>query len=287
MKNWLCGMALMVSPLFCYGHDLLSVGECDGFLEHLLNEKQSWSDPQPLRGRYPSLTPDMARIVKPFLLPSRHPIRPVLDRIFSKTRVIENDQTLQAAGFTILFSQKRSRIRVVHHPRLKGYLLKVYPDSEQAVLDSGWKRLAIRCIIAQKIKAIIARKKIKNFVVADKWLYRLPTPHTVQPHQQPVLLVVKNMNIYDQKASKEAWRTKPTRKVVRELYAILRHGYGSSKLHANLPYTRSGKFAFIDTEYEKRPISFSHARLFLPPSMRPYWDSLVKKEGGRVLPASN
>lgn len=279
---------LLVFPVFCFGHDLLSVKRADAFLQSVLEEEHSSSETAtksqlfyPNFSNNRALTAQMRQIMQPYLFPLDHPKKSILDRIFSRSRVIENDESLRKAGFTILFSQKKSFIRVVKHPRLKGYLIKLYPHTEKRIRkgNSGWKRLAIRCIVAKKIKTIIAQHKIKNFVVADKWIYPLPIPKTRKKHLQPVVLVVKDMNIYNREESAAAWRTKVSRSVVKELYAIFKRGYGSTYLHANLPYTKSGKFAFIDTEFDKRVIALNHARRYFSPNMRRYWDSLVSSKG--------
>lgn len=232
----------------------------------------------------PRITSRMQRLMAPYLLPLDSPIKSICDKIFPGSHVIQHKKSLKKAGFRILFAQKLSHIIVASHPKLSGYLFKIYLHSERVYKDRmvGWELLTTRCIVAQKIKSIIKQKKIRNFVVADKWLYPLPASKKKQK-VEPVILIVKDMKIYDRHKSREVWEHKAKPKYLKELYAILGRGYGSAFLPGNIPYTKSGKFAFIDTEYMKRKIPLGHVKHFLSSAMKEYWDHLVvgapKKRG--------
>lgn len=229
------------------------------------------------------LSTKMQKLMFPYLVPLDHPLKPILDGIFSraKGRAIEDEASLTRAGFSILFSQKRSFIIVAKHRQAPGYLFKIYLDSRHVRKNGlvGWELLTTRCFVAQKIKNIIEKKGIRHFTIADKWLYPLPIPGKgVYANCEPVILVVKDMNIYNRPISKKAWYTKPTKGLLRELYAILGRGYGSAYLHANIPFSKNNTFAFIDTEYNKDRVSMQRVRRFLSPPMQKYWDKLTKKK---------
>lgn len=223
-----------------------------------------------------AFSPHMRQQMAPYLLPLDHPLKPVVDSIFSRSRVIKNEDTLQKAGFTILFSQKISRIIVASHPKVKGYLFKIYLDSRNVRKGGkvGWQLLTTRCMVAEKIRHIIAQKHIRHFTVADKWLYPLPTGHSGS-HQEPVVLLVKDMHIHNRRESEKAWREGATKAQLQELYAILSQGYGSACLPKNVPYTKDGTFAFIDTEYNKRKIPLHHVLKYTSKKMGAYWRRLV------------
>lgn len=226
----------------------------------------------------PLMTRRMRRQMAPYLLPLKSPLKTLCDEIFSDSHVIDTERSLEEAGFQILFEQKRSLIIVAKHPKVDGYLFKIYLTSKKVRKDKmvGWELLTTRCIVAQKIKSIIKKKKIRNFMVADKWLYPLPPPEMQQhEHVEPVILVVKDMKIYNRARSRDVWELNVERKHLRELYTIFKKGYGSAYLHANVPFTESGKFAFIDTEYNKRKINLAHARRFLSDEMQIYWEHLT------------
>ncbi len=266
---------LLTGPWVCFGHDLISEKECDFFLD-------SQKPQQILKTFYPNFTNNpclsgsMQNAMAPWLLPLCHKMKPVLDRLFANPNVVNSERTLRKAGFKILFSQHRSKIRVIAHPKLPGYLIKLFPNCEKNLVSSAWKRLTIRCIVAQKIKSIIARHHIHHFIVADKWLYPLP-PNLKKKESIPVVLLVRNMNIYNREDSKHVWKNHINGCILQELYKILGRGYGSAFLSGNLPYSKRGKFAFIDTEYDKRKIPLQHVKKFVSPKMRHYWDYLVKQ----------
>ena len=277
---------LLCCSSFCFGHDLQNEKEIDLFLDDTLKNQveKKWPNYHNFT-RNPSLSHTMKKLMAPYLLPEKHPTKPILDTIFSSPNVIKNDTTLKKAGFKILFSQKKSFIRVVGHPLLKGYLLKLYPNSERRIEKgpAGWKRLTVRCIVAEKIKRIIKEKKVHTFVVADKWLYPLPVPKHRNSKQQPIVLIVKNMNIFGRRESNIAWKTKASWSTIKGLYQIFSRGYGSAFLSGNLPYTKDHKFAFIDTEYDKRKISMRNARRRFSPKMRKYWNSLLRRRGSHMI----
>lgn len=108
----------------------------------------------------------------------------------------------------------------------------------------------------------------------DKWLYLLPTFQNSSNYHL-VLAIVTDMNILSREERKKAWKTVPTKKHLDELYYILSHGAGSNFLSSNVPYTKEGKFAFIDTEYPKRSISLDKVKLYIDASLHPYWDHLT------------
>jgi hypothetical protein len=275
MLEKLLVILLVTGSWLCLGEDSIREAACDRYLN---TEKQYVGLKSDFYLNFtdnPCLSERMKSRMAPWLLPQVHPMKAALDEIFSQPGVNNSEKTLRKAGFKVLFSQKRSLIRVISHPNLPGYLIKLFPNSEKALLSSGWKRLTIRCIVAKKIKSIIARHHLRHFIVADKWLYPVPCTHQ-KAGCQPVVLLVKNMNIYSRKETKHVWKKHASRRVVKELYQILGRGYGSPFLSGNLPYTKMGTFAFIDTEYNKRKINLGHARSFLSRPMQRYWNSLVK-----------
>ncbi|MGK5595136.1 MAG: hypothetical protein ACSNEK_07250 [Parachlamydiaceae bacterium] len=222
----------------------------------------------------------MKKRMKPYLLPLHHPIKATLDSLFA-TRVTENYNTLASSGFHILSSQESSFIKVVFHPALPNYIFKVYLDDETRKKQNlpGWHWLCNRCEGAQRVKRFIKKNHIKHFVIPNKWLYLLPAlPNPNSPAPQPVIVVEDNMHIVKLDATREAWKTKVTKEHLDELFAILSNNMGSSFLSGNIPYTKSGKFAFVDTEYPKRKITLKHVKSYLSPEMQAYWQQLIDKK---------
>lgn len=244
--------------------------QCDQFAP-TLTFNQNFQDSGWLKGQ-----------LKPYVIPSDHLIKPALDAIFQTSRVTHSKETLIAAGFIIHTIQMTSNIIVSRHPQVPGYVFKIYLDTDPRTRKGkeGWQWLVSRCKSAATIRNLIKKNKITKFSVPDKWIYLLPehpSDLTADSTHQPAILIATDMKLVPPKESAEAWRKNITPQHLNELYIILSHGYGSTFLVHNVPYTASGKFSFVDTEYPKRKFEYEKVKRFLSPEMCKYWDKLVRK----------
>lgn len=234
----------------------------------------------------PFIHKEVKKAVTPFLIPEDHPIKPFLDRIFSMTRVTISDDTIVAAGFNILVTKPRSHIRLLQHPELDPYLLKVTVDSNTEIKNGypDWYWFVNRCRGADRIAQIIKINKLKHFVVPKKWLYVLPahpdTPQGPNYERKLVVLVVENMQLIEKSANKAKWKTAITKEILKELYEVMKYGGGSAWRPDNVWFTTSGKLALIDTEYPGKEADRKTITKYLSPEMQKYWTHLVKKRGG-------
>jgi hypothetical protein len=228
----------------------------------------------------PFLADRMQQLVASYLLPSGHPAKTTLDFIFSQREVLDSERTLSSAGFTLIAGpMPLSYVIVARHSAVPGYVFKLYLNTESRSRKQvpHWIWLLRRCIGARGIKKIIEREGIVHFSVPDKWLYLLPSTAL---HPQAVILMETDMDPESCEVSKRQWRTGVTRKMLDELYAILKHGYGGSgtlSLCNNVPYTRNGTFAFTDTEDPRAKLKLKYIKRFLSMEMAAYWDSLINK----------
>jgi hypothetical protein len=215
--------------------------------------------------------------MSPYLLPLDHPVKPSLDALFSASRVTENEASLLQAGFQIIASMPGSFVIVARHPSVPGYIFKLYLDSEKRHKEEtpNCEWLARRCIGAKMIRNLITKKKLSHFTVPDKWLYVLPIPEKAIPDLQPVIVVATDMELVEDAESERAWATLITTEHLDELYTILKKGYGSIRVCANIPYTKKGTFAFIDTEYPVRLLKLKRVTRYLPEEMQPYWERIT------------
>lgn len=217
--------------------------------------------------------------ITPYLLPTNHVAKPLLDAIFSQAGVIENEASLQEAGFQILRHMGGSFITVAKHPAFPGYIFKLYLDSESRVKNKipHEESLYNRCVGAARIRKFIKENKIRYFTVPDKWLYVLPgDPFSEETSPQRFILIATDMQLESDALSAFAWKHFVSKKQIDELYLILKQGYGSSSIVNNIPYTKQGKFAFTDTEYPKRKIHMRGVKKFLSEEMQEYWETLIK-----------
>lgn len=218
---------------------------------------------------------------RPYILPATHPLKSILDTLFPTRDSIYNTQTMKEAGFMILREQRSSGILLATHPRLKGYLIKLYLESQQrhrrAFSQQEW--LIQRCRGAEKIRKCIQKHRMQHFTVPDKWLYELPST-TKEKNNRTFILVATYMNLVTPEETGQAWRS-VTKDHLKELRILMKTGGTSGAFIINVPYTREGKFAFIDTEYADRIFSKEKLRTLSPyfsPDMGLYWLHLVEKK---------
>lgn len=226
-------------------------------------------------------TKEEKKAIKPYLLPFNHPIKPSLDAIFNNQRATLDGDTFSSAGFVSKFIQPRSFIRVASHPSFPGYLVKVYLDDELRIKKNipGWKWLTNRAKNAKIIRRFIKENNFKYFTAPQKWIYPLPIdpspPNDPAYSRKNEILVVEDMELVPENENLEAWKTIITEKHLEELYQIITHASGSSYRADNVAYTKSGKFAFIDTEYAHKAPNFNTVHHYLSPEMGDFWKNLT------------
>lgn len=219
----------------------------------------------------------------PYIMADNHPMRKAMDELFSQARVTQNEASLVKAGFTILHRQPRSCIRVVSHPKLPGYLVKLILDEEVRLKEGKpeWFWFSKRCQLANKIREVIHANNIKHFTVPKKCLYPLPVyPEPVLNPGQPrkiVVLLVEDMKITSNSKNLVAWKNAIKKEHLDELYLIIKNVGGSSYRADNIPLTKNGIFAFIDTEYPDIPSNYSKIDPFLSKKMRTYWLKITNR----------
>lgn len=223
------------------------------------------------------------KALAPHVMPQNHPIKKSLDAIFTNQRVTSDLESFEAAGFKLLPTNQRSYVVVARHPDLPGYIIKACLDSEKNKKfgEPSWVWFVRRCELAKKIQSVIKSQKCYQFTVAKKWIYPLPTtpPPTNELYERKnEILVVTDMNLASDTENTEAWYHM-SRTHLKQLYKIITYAGGSSYRKDNIPFTKSGKFAFIDTEYPYKTPSYETVIPSLSPEMRTYWMRLVKKGG--------
>jgi hypothetical protein len=216
-----------------------------------------------------------------YLLPSTHPAREALDFLFRRPDVINNDSTFHAAGFEIRVKKVRSLMRVVTHPALPEYLLKVYfVDERQHEREKtrGWRGFASRCQGAERIRRVIREYRLQYFQVPRKWLFSIPTHHPAcSPDDQPVILVAERQNLLARIENEQAWLNAIAECHLEELHTVIHGAGGSSYRPDNIRLTKEGKFAFIDTEHTGDQPDYESISQYLAPRMRQYWLALNKR----------
>lgn len=227
----------------------------------------------------PEVSQEVWDCVSPYFLPTNHPAKAKLDRIFSHSRVTANRKSLKQAGFKHTKAGKWSHTVVTRHPKLKGYLIKLYTDDQEGVLD--WAHWRSRVIGALETKKAIDKFGYHSlFKVPKKWIYPIPDwPSKAGSERRHFILIVEDVNIVSQYNNLRLWRsTLMTQEKAKAIYTILQEvGLSDTIFAFNLPFTRKGKLAFIDTEfYHQWPVHYNRLSQYFSSDMRKYWIQLTR-----------
>jgi len=218
--------------------------------------------------------------LEPYFLPD-HALRKKLDAIFTKQRVTQSPQTFAKGGFGKPKLRQPTNIVIGRHLSIPHYLFKVYLDSQPPLID--WDNWVKRIEGARAIRECLQRHHFKHFVVPKKWIYPLPMkpspPNTSEYYRKNFILVVEELAILDQQENKKAFQKKITPQILDELFVILTEvGLIDSVYIDNIPFTRDGKIAFIDTEHHQsnQEVPYHKLTRYLSPPMQNYWQKLIE-----------
>jgi hypothetical protein len=213
-------------------------------------------------------------------MPRKHPLYSKLEELFKNGEVLKNQATFEKAGFKTLYLRPTGHVRIAKHARFPKYIFKVYLDSEfkqkGELTNDQW--LTQRCYGAAQIRTLIEKYAMKYLKVPNKWLFQVRKDKKIDSKKSKFILVADDMQILSREKSKEAWLRKATPTHIRELYIMLKHGYGSGALPINVPFTKFGTIAVIDTEYGRRTFHLPDIKRHLSLKMHKEWDKLLGQE---------
>lgn len=219
-----------------------------------------------------------------YLMPDDHPIKKDLDDIFLASRALESHAAMKAAGFSPAKPQKYTELIFTRHPKLKGYVIKAYLDSQKYHNDKAefhyWARRALGANIIQKY---IDENNYGHLLsVPKKWIYLLPDEPSPNPKyiRKNFILVEEDMNIYDDAGNKRMWKgPRVTKELLNAIYKISTDLGLHDSLHPlnNCPFSKDGRVAFVDTQrFYEESVKFFNITPYLSPKMRSYWLKLTK-----------
>lgn len=216
--------------------------------------------------------------VEPKLLPYGHPIKSKLDKIFKKNGVLHDVTTLDAAGFFLLPVNNPAHTLVAKHPKIKGYVFKLFTDIQ--VERNEWEYWLQRIQGAELIAEAIQKNDLGGyFKVPKKWIYLIPS--NIEPEEKTFLLVAEDMKIVDHKKNRSLWKNQVTTDLLDALYFLFESvGLLDSVYIDNIPFSKDKKIAFIDTEHTlKWPVPYHKLNGRLSPEMSSYWIQLTRQNG--------
>ncbi len=167
-----------------------------------------------------------------------------VSRLFQNPEIATSRELLEEAGFS-LYSHNHRGICIAEHPELPGYLIKLFIND--APREFTLNNFMSRIEGANQLREFIKKNKLTKIVVPQKQLYTLQdgTP----------LLVVEKMDIIDSTSELEEAYASIDLDLLEELCKVVKRFRGLDSILKNMPFTRDGKIAFIDTEKWKSPRS--------------------------------
>ncbi|MGZ3733228.1 MAG: hypothetical protein ACXU9U_05775, partial [Parachlamydiaceae bacterium] len=237
------------------------------------------AQPKLRRSHYSSdITPEIWKEVFPYLIVEEHPAKYFLDQLFAESRFIESVESLEKAGFEIIFRQLNQGIYVVKHRKLPNYLLKLYLDSSPR---TEWPLWVLRAKGARTIQKLIDKYFYSHCMkVPEKWIY--PISKEKRPlsddktYPKDFLLVVTDMRLASPQSNLIRYKESMTYARLRALYTMITEGGLSDSHTDNIPFSKDGKMAFIDTEYVNTwPVHLDWLTKYFSQVNTQYWNALI------------
>lgn len=228
-----------------------------------------------------SLPATIQKLVNPYLLPEDHPIKPSLDYLFSSSRVTLNLKSLEKAGFCKCKPRKFTKLVVTKHPAFPGYVFKLYLDAQGFHKDQPeYHYWMLRIQGAEQIRQEILAKNVGHlFKVPKKWIYTLPfKPQPPRGYAiKHFILVEEDMDILSDEENKNLWGSNyVSHQLLDEVYAILtKIGLHDCAKPDNIPFSRDGKIAFIDTQSHGMKVEYKKMNAFLSKENQEYWKNIT------------
>lgn len=213
--------------------------------------------------------------VSPYLIPEHHQAKQALDSIFSKGNCLKDGVELFKAGFRFHSNKNPLKVIVAEHPKLKGYLIKLFLENQPAGCE--WPHWIKRIKGSRLIRDAVQDKQYQNhFKVPQKWIYFLPYK-AENPTGRLFILVVEDMRIHTREKNKMFWKNKVTYEQIYMLWDIIATcGLYDSVFIDNIPYCHDKLIAFLDTEhFLKWPIPYRRLNKRLKGGKKEVWLKLT------------
>lgn len=213
-----------------------------------------------------------------YFLPENSNERAILDEIFGKRRVLGSLKSMSRAGF-ILLTDPKHKIIVARHPKIPGYLFKIFLDTSSECEYHWWRK---RIIGVNTIQEAIDRYQYGDmFKTPKKWIYPLPPePASAEgTYRKYFILVVEQMDILKHDLNRSAYMKIMDKNRLDAFYTLLTELNLIDSVYAdNTPFCKDWRMAFIDTEHAMDTtlqVPLSVVGQYLSPEMLGYWEQLL------------
>lgn len=224
---------------------------------------------------------------KSYLLPPDNHYKNSIETIFSKATSDLTFDTINSLGFKIMNNSGGLYIFVAKHPAVPGFVFKFFKYGQFDEID--WRYWIKRIQGAKLIQKGIDQFGYQNiFMVPKKWLYKTYATQVIDGKQYPAyILIAEDMALEKSSKNQELWYHRPKEQVLIALHKMLKtYGLRDSSHIENIPYSKNGKIAFVDTEsFYTWPVYYRPLLQFLSAKNRKIWKDLVKKGGDKMYPS--
>lgn len=212
-----------------------------------------------------------------YLLPEQHPIKPILDIIFTSSRVLLNLDNLEKAGFSFSKPRTFTNLIIARHPAIPGYIFKLYLDAQRFHKDKSEKHFwRLRIQGSLKVRQQIERANLHHLIkVPQKWIYKIPKKPTLIEGYMPKtsILVEEDMDLLSKEDNEAIWASPfVTNEHLDAVYLILSQvGLSDCAKPDNIPFSRDGRIAFIDTQTSGESVPYKNLSTWLSEANKNYW----------------
>jgi len=189
---------------------------------------------------------------------------------------------LRFIKYVLVAPRKFTRLIVSTHPDLKGYIVKVYLDTQRYYKQKPeyfwWKK---RIEGAKAISAFIEKNGLNHlYKLPKKWIYQLPKSPAapLEFEAKNTILVQEDMQLLSTEENKRQWKSeRVTSLLLNSLKMILCEiGLKDCCNIDNIPFAKDGRIAFIDTQSfneDKPPLK--RLKKFLGEKQKVWWERIM------------
>lgn len=171
-----------------------------------------------------------------------------LKRLFADPEMFDSRSDFRAAGFDVFERSKEEKIMVATHKAAPEYVFKKY--SKDRPLEEQLEKYEQRIEGARRVKALIDARQLQHVVVPQKALIELPKEFGSR-RESSYIVIAERLELVDNDKSKRAYGH-IDKDVLKDLCTVLYVFPGLDSVVDNLPFTKDGKIALIDTEHWER-----------------------------------
>ncbi len=220
-----------------------------------------------------------------YLIPNDHPAKEILDEIAASSpfSVFHDMKSMTLAGFEEVDPQPNTGIIVTRHPKLVGYIIKAYLDTQE-YYDGRPESYYFekRAEGARLLREAIATYNYEHLLkVPIKWIYKLPQktslPLPAHCKRKKYILIEDDMDIVSDEENKMMWKSPcATKELLSALHKVITlYRFRDLAKPANCPFSKDGRVALVDTQsFYKKKVGYKKLTRALSPEMQQYWNSL-------------